>query len=317
MSGEPRLAVAIPCYNEALTIAQVIEDFRHALPNARILIFDNNSTDGTAQRASACLAEVVHSPTQGKGNVVRHMFDVIEADVYVMVDGDSTYPANAAPKMIRCLFGADADMVVGARMANYATGSFRRLHALGNKVLARLISSLFHIKVTDVLSGYRVFSRDFVKTVPVMAEGFEIETELTLQAAAKRFKIVEYPIEYRPRPEGSVSKLNTFSDGVLILRALFTIFKSHRPQLFFSSFAAVLGLLSLLAGFAPIVDYYQTRYVTHVPLAILAAAIGILSVLSLSIGLILDTVNRYHNETFVLWRRQLSRREEKDEASGR
>jgi len=215
--------------------------------------------------------------------------------------------------MIRRLLETDADMVVGSRMVNFAAGSFRRLHVLGNRILAGLISYLFRIKVTDVLSGYRVFSRDFVKTVPIMAEGFEIETELTLQAAAKRFKIVEYPIEYKSRPEGSVSKLNTVSDGILILKALFSIFKTHRPQLFFSIVAVILALLSLLAGSAPIMDYYRTRYVTHVPLAILAAAIGILSVLSMSIGLILDTVSRYHNETFVLWRRELKRRAERDE----
>lgn len=295
----------IPCYNEDVTVSHVVDDFRAALPDARIVVFDNNSTDRTSEVARARGAEVVPSPRQGKGNVVRHMFEVIDADVYVMVDGDSTYPADAAPALIRCLIETGADMVVATRMSDFGSGAFRPFHTLGNRLLARLISAFFHITVTDVLSGYRVFSRDFVKTVPLMAEGFDIETELTLQAAAKRFAIREQPIPYRARPPGSMSKLSTVSDGLLILKALFSIFKDHKPQVFFSILALVLALLSLVAGLPPILDYYRVRYVFHVPLAILAAALSVLSMLTFGIGLLLGTLNRYHNESFVLWRRQL------------
>jgi glycosyltransferase involved in cell wall biosynthesis len=305
MSVRQRIAVLIPCYNEELTVSRVVADFRVALPDARIVVFDNNSTDRTSELARAQGAEVIPSPRQGKGNVVRHMFNVIDADIYVMVDGDSTYPAEAAPGLVRCLLESGADMVVATRMSEFGSGAFRRFHTLGNRLLARLISALFNITVTDVLSGYRVFSREFVKTVPLMAEGFDIETELTLQAAAKRFSIQEQPIVYRARPPGSASKLSTVSDGILILRALFVIFKDHKPQVFFSLLAVLLALSSFIAGLPPILDYYRARYVFHVPLAIFAAALGILSMLVFGIGLVLGTLNRYHNESFVLWRRQL------------
>ena len=302
--GRPALAVLIPCYNEEQTIGQVVADFQRVLPDARIFVFDNASSDRTAEVAKAAHAEVVFSPHRGKGNVVRHMFDVVDADVYVMVDGDSTYDAKAAPELVRCLADSAADMVVGARMSAHDVGAFRRFHTFGNHLVARLISWLFRIRVTDVLSGYRVFSREFVKTVPLMSDGFEIETELTLQAAAKRFRIVERPTAYGRRPEGSVSKLNTISDGVLILKAIFTIFKDYKPQVFFSSLAVAFACASVLAGVLPIRDYYEYRYVYHVPLAILAAALGTLAVTSAGIGLVLGTVNRYHNEFFVLWRRR-------------
>lgn len=302
--GGLALAVLIPCYNEEQTIARVVADFQRVLPEARVFVFDNASSDRTAEIAKAAHAEVVFSPHRGKGNVVRHMFDVVDADVYVMVDGDSTYDPEAAPEMVRCLTDTAADMVVGARMSAYDAGAFRRFHTLGNHLVARLISWLFGIRVTDVLSGYRVFSREFVKTVPLMSEGFEIETELTLQAAAKRFRIVERPTVYGRRPQGSTSKLNTISDGVLILKAIFTIFKDYKPQVFFGALAAAFACTSGLAGILPIRDYYVSRYVYHVPLAILAAALGTLAVTSAGIGLILGTVNRYHNEFFVLWRRR-------------
>ena len=302
--GRPALAVLIPCYNEEQTIGQVVTDFRRVLPEARIFVFDNASSDRTADVAKAAHADVVFSPHRGKGNVVRHMFDAVDADVYVMVDGDSTYDPTSAPELVRCLVDTAADMVVGARMSAYDPGAFRRFHTFGNRLIARLISWLFRIRVTDVLSGYRVFSREFVKTVPLMSDGFEIETELTLQAAAKRFRIVERPTAYGRRPEGSTSKLNTFSDGVLILKAIFTIFKDYKPQAFFALLTVFFAFASVLAGILPIRDYYAYRYVYHVPLAILAAALGTLAVSSAGIGLVLGTVNRYHNEFFTLWRRR-------------
>jgi glycosyltransferase involved in cell wall biosynthesis len=298
------VAVLVPCFNEDLTVAKVVTDFTHALPGAQVLVYDNNSTDKTAVLARDAGSVVCHAPRQGKGNVVRQMFDEVDAQIYVMVDGDDTYPAAAAPDLIAELLKTGADMVVGVRMVSFAAGSFRRFHQLGNHLVAALISLLFSAKVTDVLSGYRVFSRAFVKTVPLMSQGFEIETEMTLQALAKRFVIREVPIVYGQRPEGSRSKLDTWSDGYLVLKLMGMIFKDYKPLLFFSSLSGILLLVTLAAGLAPIIDYVRSRYVYHVPLAILATGTGILSALSLTIGLILHTISRYHNETFELLRRR-------------
>lgn len=299
------VAVLIPCYNEEVTIGKVVDDFRAVLPGAAIYVFDNNSKDRTSEIARAHGATVVFSPRQGKGHVVQHMFDQIDAGYYLMVDGDDTYPATAAPELLETLRRHDADMVVGSRLTNFKSGSFRRFHSFGNHLVARLISFFFRMNVTDVLSGYRIFSRDFVKTVPLMSEGFDIETEFTLQAAAKSFKVVETPISYGVRPEGSHSKLSTFKDGILILKVILRIFKDYKPQVFFGAIALFLALLSLAAGIVPIMDYVRDQFVHHVPLAVLATGLGILSVLSMAVGLILDTVNRYHNESFRLWRKLL------------
>jgi glycosyltransferase involved in cell wall biosynthesis len=297
------VAVVVPCYNEQLTVAKVVTDFTQALPGAQIFVYDNNSSDETARRAGQAGAIVRHAPRQGKGNVVRQMFDEVDARIYVMVDGDDTYPAEAAPELIAELQKTGADMVVGVRMLSFATGSFRPFHQLGNHLVASLISRLFSTKVTDVLSGYRVFSRPFVKTVPLMSEGFEVETEMTLQALAKRFVIKELPIAYGRRPEGSRSKLDTWSDGYLVLKSIAMIFKDYKPLLFFSCLSGFLLVVTLIAGLAPILDYVRERYVFHLPLAILATGTGILSALSLTIGLILHTISRYHNENFELLRR--------------
>jgi glycosyltransferase involved in cell wall biosynthesis len=301
------VVVLIPCYNEELTVATVVAGFRKALPGARVIVFDNNSTDRTAELARLHGAEVVWSSRRGKGNVVQHMFETIDADVYVMVDGDNTYPAELAPELIARFLETDADMVVGCRVPDRPQDSFRRFHQFGNRLVATLISVLFRVKVSDVLSGFRVFSRTFVKTVPLISAGFEIETEMTLQAVAKQYKLVEHRVSYASRPQGSVSKLNTYSDGWLVIRAIFTIFKDYKPQVFFSALAIMLALGSLAAGLPPILEYVNTRWVSHVPLAILAASLGILSALCFGIGLILGTVNRYHNEAMRLWRRQLMR----------
>lgn len=274
------------------------------LPGAAIYVFDNASTDRTADAARRAGATVVLSPRRGKGNVVRHMFNHVDAVHYLMADGDATYPADKAPDLVRLLREKHADMVVGTRMATYSENAFRRFHVLGNRGVARLISVLFGVTVTDVLSGYRAFSREFVKTVPLVSPGFEIETEMTLQAAAKGYSIVETPVPYGARPEGSVSKLNTFSDGFLVLKALLFIFKDYRPLVFFSTLAALLFAASLVAGSAPIADYVHFRYVYRVPLAILAAALTILSFLTFFVGIILETVRKYHAEAFELWRKR-------------
>ena len=301
------VAVLVPCYNEEVTVGKVVDDFHAVLPGATVYVFDNNSKDRTSEIAKAHGATVVLSPRQGKGHVVQHMFDLIDADYYLMVDGDDTYPAAAAPELLETLRKHDADMVVGSRLTDFKSGAFRRFHSFGNHLVARLISFFFRMNVTDVLSGYRIFSRDFVKTVPLMSEGFDIETEFTLQSASKSFKVVESPISYGVRPQGSHSKLSTFKDGILILKVILRIFKDYKPQVFFGAIAIGLALLSLAAGIVPIMDYVREQFVHHVPLAVLAAGLGILSAMSFTVGLILATVNRYHNETFRLWRKQLRR----------
>lgn len=297
------MALLIPCFNEEPTIAKVVTEFRGVLPAAEVYVFDNNSSDGTAAAARSAGAIVVPSPRQGKGSVVRHMFRRVEADIYLMVDGDDTYPVAAAATLVEEL-GDDVDMVIGARTSRAGPGAFRRFHRLGNHLVSGLVSRVFGIPVTDVFSGYRAFSRQFVECVPITSDGFEVETELTLQAAAKGFLIKEVPIEYRARPEGSVSKLNTFRDGYLVLKALLRIFKDYKPLLFFLLLAGLFAIASILAGAAPIADYARSRYVIHVPRAILAASLALLSALSVGVGLILDTLHRFHRETFELARRR-------------
>jgi glycosyltransferase involved in cell wall biosynthesis len=300
-----RVVVVIPCLDEELTIGRVVTDFRNALPQADILVFDNASTDRTAEVARAAGARVIRSPRRGKGNVIRHMARVVDADLYLLVDGDDTYPASAAPELLRCLTDEGVDMVVATRLDEHTHGAFRVFHRLGNRLIARTISLLFGTHVSDVLSGYRVLSRDFVSIVEPRTTGFEIETELTLQALAKGFEIREVPVRYGARPAGSESKLDTWSDGWLIGRCILLLFKDYQPFFFFSSIALLLGLASLATGSAPIVDFVRTGFVLHVPRAILAAGLGVLSALSFGVGLILDTISKYHAETMALWKRRL------------
>jgi glycosyltransferase involved in cell wall biosynthesis len=303
--SEPRIAVVIPCYDEAPTIEAVVRDFAKALPGATIWVFDNNSRDGTAEIARRAGAEVVHSPVQGKGNVMRHVLRVVEADVYVMVDGDGTYPAEAAPQLLERFLADDLDMLVGTRLEAHAPGAFRGFHRLGNRWISRLISLLFRTELTDVLSGYRLLSRRFLDVVRVRTGGFEIETELTLQALAKGMSVAEVPVRYERRPEGSASKLNTWSDGFLIARCIGLLFKDYKPLAFFTAISLLLALAALASGSAPVIDFVQTGYVLHVPRAILAAGLGILAVVSLTAGLILDTIAKFHAETIELWQRHL------------
>ncbi len=297
------IAVLIPCFNEAPTVAKVVADFKRALPSAVVYVFDNRSTDQTAALAEKAGAAVVRSERPGKGYVVRHMFEAVEADVYVMVDGDGTYPAARAPELVAELVAHRADMVVATRLRNHDPKAFRGFHMFGNRLVAALISNLFECRITDVLSGYRVFSRSFVKSVPLLSKGFDIETEMTLQAVDKDFLIREVPVEYGRRPEGSFSKLNTYSDGIVVLRSILTIFKDYKPLAFFGALGAASALLCLWAGMTPIEDYVQSRYVYHVPLAILASALAVLATLSFSVGIILDTVCKYHRELFELQRK--------------
>jgi glycosyltransferase involved in cell wall biosynthesis len=301
----PRIAVVIPCYDEATTIRKVVEDFHKALPEAEVLVFDNNSRDASAEIARAAGARVVASPLQGKGHVVRHMADVVDADIYVVVDGDDTYPADAAPEMVRRLQRDGLDMLVGARLEEYEAGAFRPFHRAGNRLISWLIRLLFRAQLGDVLSGYRVLSRSFVDLVRLRRSGFEVETEMTLQALAKRLRVAETPVRYGCRPAGSESKLDTWSDGFLIARCIAMLFKDYKPLVFFSLLSALLAIATLVAGSAPVLDFVTTGLVLHVPRAILAAGLGTLSIIFLTAGLILDTIAKYHEETIELWRRSL------------
>lgn len=292
-----KVAVLLPCFNEEVTIGKVVNDFRTALPTAEVYVFDNNSSDKTAAVAAEAGAIVVNSPKQGKGNVVQHMFRIVEADIYLMADGDDTYPVDKAGDLIRVLDESDADMVVGTRLKDHERGAFRILHEFGNKLISKLIAVLFSSSVTDVLSGYRAFHEHFVRTLYLKSGGFEIETEITLQAIIKNCVIKEVPIRYANRPPGSISKLNTLSDGMHVLKSVFLIFKDYKPLVFFSCISALCFVLGLIAGWYPIADYLTTRYVSHVPLALLAAALEILAVLFLGIGLILNAIKRFHTES--------------------
>ena len=295
----------IPCLNEARTVANVIADMKAALPGAAITVFDNGSTDRTAEIARAAGATVIASPRRGKGNVIRHMANVIDADIYVLLDGDDTYPAAEAPRLVERFLESGVDMLVATRLDSHHAGAFRVFHELGNRLIARIIALLFRAPITDVLSGYRLLSSRFVRLVQLRSEGFEIETEMTLQALAKGLPILEVPIEYGRRPEGSHSKLDTFSDGLLIFKCIFLLFKDYKPFVFFSAVAAILALASLIAGSAPVVDFYQHAYVYHVPRAILAAGLAVLAAVSFGVGLLLDTISRYHQETIEQWKRSM------------
>jgi len=295
-----RIAVLIPCYNEAATIAAVVSDFRRALPEAEIHVFDNNSTDGSAELARAAGAAVTRVPVQGKGEVVRAMFREVDADLYVMVDGDATYPAARVRELLAPIQERTADMVVGTRLREYAAESFRPLHVLGNNLVLYAINALFRSRLTDVMSGYRAFSRRFVKTMPVLSHGFEIETEMTLHSLEHRLPVVEVGIPYGERPEGSESKLHTFRDGLRVLRTIFQLYKDYRPMAFFGIIGLAFVALSIATGLLVAIEFIETGRVAGIARAILAVACGLVGVLSFATGAILDTLNRRAREIYVL-----------------
>ncbi|QAS53356.1 glycosyltransferase family 2 protein [Halobacillus litoralis] len=287
-----RIAVLLPCYNEEQTIGEVIEDFRKELPEADIYVYDNNSKDRTSEVAAEHGAIVKKEMRQGKGHVVRSMFRDIDADYYVMADGDRTYPAKFVHQLLEPLRRQEANIVIGDRLSNgtYVEENKRKFHNLGNNLVRGLINFLYKSDLKDIMTGYRAFDRLFVKSMPVMSPGFEIETEMTIHTLDKRFSIKEIPIDYQDRPEGSESKLNTFSDGYKVLNKIFTLFKEYKPMLFFSFWSIILLVLGLAAGIPVLVEFANTGFITKVPSAILAVGLVILSVLSFGCGLILDTV---------------------------
>jgi len=290
-TSSPTIAVAIPCYQEALTIGKVVADFRRELPAAKIYVYDNNCTDNTAEIAAKAGATVIREKRQGKGWVVATMFEKVEEDILVMVDGDDTYEASHVHKLLEPVLRGDADMTVATRLTSHGANSFRPLHVAGNQMVCGIINWMFKSNVSDIFSGYRVFTRDSARQIPVTTKGFDIETELTLQALYRGQIIKEMPAPYRARPEGSFSKLNTFSDGFRVLLRLFLIVKSYKPLTFFGSVALVLFLFGLLAGAMPIYEFVTEHYVHRVPSAILAASLIMLSFFSLGLGLILNSMN--------------------------
>ena len=298
-----KIAVIIPCYNEELTIGKVINDFKGELPEADIYVYDNNSKDNTGKIARDHGAIVVKESRQGKGNVVRAMFRDIDADIYIMVDGDDTYPAEAARELIQPIINNEADMVIGDRLSNgtYEKENKRAFHNLGNNLVQGLIGLLFKNEIKDIMTGYRAFNRFFVKTMPVMSEGFQIETEMSIHALDKKFRLKEIPIEYRDRPNGSESKLNTFRDGYRVIKTLLGLFKDYKPLLFFGSISVFSLVLGLLVGIPVIVEFVLTRFITKVPSGILAVGFIVVSVTSLSCGLILDTISATSKRNYELY----------------
>jgi glycosyltransferase, family 2 len=301
-----KTAVLIPCYNEELTIEKVIKDFKKELPDADIYVYDNNSKDKTAQIAKANGAIVKHEYRQGKGNVVRSMFRDIDADIYVMVDGDDTYPAEEVHKLIKPVQEGRADMAIGDRLTNgtYQKENKRHFHEFGNNLVRKSINVLFNTKLKDIMTGYRVFNKVFVKNMPVMSPKFEIETEMSLHALDKKFIIEEIPIVYRDRPEGSVSKLNTVSDGMKVIKTIIKMFKDFKPRQFFWVIALIFVIIGLIVGIPVIVEFAKTGYITKVPSAILATGIMTIALIIGQCGVILDTVVKQNRENYEL---QLSR----------
>jgi glycosyltransferase involved in cell wall biosynthesis len=285
------VAVLVPCLNEEAAIGKVVSDFRTYLPKATIFVYDNGSTDNTVKVARAAGAVVRVEPLRGKGNVVRRMFADVEADVFILVDGDDTYDAPSAPKLLDLLLKNCLDMVNAVRVTQ-VQDAYRPGHVLGNRVLTGLVAGVFGNRLTDLLSGYRVFSRRFVKSFPALAAGFEIETELSVHALQLRMPLGELPTAYKERPKGSASKLSTYKDGFRILRTIGYLVKEERPFAFFSAVAGVLVVLALLLGIPVIIEFRETQLVPRLPTALLAAALAILSFLSFACGLILDTVSR-------------------------
>jgi len=285
------IAVLVPCYNEEAAIAKVVADFRAALPSATVYVYDNNSRDRTLARAREAGAMVRSEIRQGKGNVVRRMFADIEADIYVLVDGDDTYDAGASPRMITRMIADGADLLTARRIHTDAA-AYRPGHVMGNRMLTGLTALLFNVHLSDMLSGYRVFSRRFVKSFPFTAEGFAIETELTIHAVRLMMPMTEMDTRYKERPVGSVSKLNTWRDGFRILGTIFYLVREERPLLFFALVSALFAAVAVLIGAPVVSEYFHTGLVPRLPTAVLATGLMVIAFLSLTCGLILDTVTR-------------------------
>lgn len=296
-----KIAVLIPCYNESKTIEKVVKDYKKVLPEADIYVYDNNSTDGTDNIAKKAGAIVCYEYKQGKGNVIRSMFKDIDADCYLMIDGDDTYPKENAREMCDLILSKKADMVIGDRLSStYFQENKRPFHNFGNKLVRGLINTLFKSNVRDIMTGYRAFSYEFVKTFPVLSKGFEIETEMTIHALDKNFLLKEIPVEYRDRPAGSVSKLSTYSDGFKVLKTIARLFKEYKPTIFFSLISILFLIISLIFGVPVFVEYFKTGLVPRYPTLIFSGFMLMISILMFICGIILEVVVKKHRQLFEL-----------------
>lgn len=296
-----KIAVLIPCYNESATVEKVIKDYQAALPEATIYVYDNNSTDGTDKIARAAGAIVRYERRQGKGNVIRTMFREIEAECYLMIDGDDTYPAEDARAMVEKVLQDGYDMVIGDRLSStYFTENKRPFHNSGNMLVRKLVNYIFGGHVTDIMTGYRAFSRLFVKSFPVLSKGFEIETEMTIHALDKNFALTSIPVGYRDRPAGSESKLNTFSDGLKVLKTIARLFKDYKPLPFFSIVAGVLMAIALVLLYPVLVEYYRTGLVPRLPTFVAACFMALFALQTFICGLILDTQGKKSRQNFEI-----------------
>lgn len=296
-----KIAVLIPCYNESLTIEKVVKDYKKALPDADIYVYDNNSKDKTDEIAKKAGAIVRYEYRQGKGNVIRTMFREIDADCYLMIDGDDTYPAENAREMCDYVLSGKADMVIGDRLSStYFTENKRPFHNFGNKIVRWSINKLFHNNVKDIMTGYRAFSYDFVKGFPVLSKGFEIETEMTIHAVDKNYKLIEIPVTYRDRPAGSVSKLNTYKDGFKVLKTIATLFKEYKPGIFFGIFASIFLLISLILGVPVFLEYFDTGLVPRFPSLIVSGISLLIALLLWITGIILEVIVKKHRQLYEL-----------------
>lgn len=296
-----KVAILIPCYNEAQTVAKVIADYHAVLPEADIYVYDNNSSDGTDKIARQAGAIVRYERRQGKGNVIRTMFREIDADCYLMIDGDDTYPAKNAREMVDKVLFEQCDMVIGDRLSStYFTENKRPFHNSGNVVVRTLVNSIFHGNITDIMTGYRAFSRTFVKSFPVLSKGFEIETEMTIHALDKNFSLTAVSVDYRDRPQGSVSKLNTVSDGIKVLRTIARLFKDYRPFRFFSIISGILMLLAVIFLIPVLMTYTQTGLVPRFPTLIACGFLAVFSLQTFICGLILDTQGKQARQNFEI-----------------
>ena len=295
---ESEIAVLIPCYNESKTIEKVVKDYKQALPDADIYVYDNNSSDGTDEIAKKAGAIVRYEYKQGKGNVIRTMFREINAKCYLMIDGDDTYPAENAREMCDLILNKKADMVVGDRLSStYFIENKRLFH---NKIVRFLINKLFKNNIKDIMTGYRAFSYQFVKGFPILSKGFEIETEMTIHAVDKNFRVVEVPVSYRDRPEGSVSKLNTYKDGFKVLKTITTLFKEYKPALFFSLIASLFLVASLILGIPVVIEYFQTGLVPRFPSLIVSGIFLVVALLLWSCGIILGVIVKKHRQLYEI-----------------
>ena len=306
-----KIAVLIPCYNESITIEKVVKDFKEALPEATIYVYDNNSSDHTDEIAKKAGAVVRYEYRQGKGNVIRSMFRDIEADCYIMADGDDTYPAEHAKDMAKLVLDKGVDMVIGDRLSStYFTENKRPFHNMGNKMVRFFINKLFGNEVRDIMTGYRAFSRRFVKSFPVLSKGFEIETEMTIHAVDKNFLLEEIPVLYRDRPDGSESKLNTFSDGIKVLSTIATLFREYRPFAFFSSIAVVLWLLAAVLFIPVLIEFLHTGLVLRFPTLIVSGIIAVMGMLLWVCGIILTVIVKKHRQLYEILLNQMERTDE-------